>query len=63
MDKVADRALPGDRFLLCSDGVFKELPEAVIAALISGDANADDIVRQAVEAGGRDNVTVVLVGR
>ena len=63
LDKVADRALPGDRFLLCSDGVFKELPEAVIAALISGDANADDIVRQAVEAGGRDNVTVVLVGR
>ena len=63
LDKVADRALPGDRFLLCSDGVFKELPEAVIAALISSDANADDIVRQAVEAGGRDNVTVVLVGR
>ena len=62
LDKVADRLLPGDRFLLCSDGVFKELPETTIAALIAGGADAHELVRQAVEAGGRDTVTVVLVG-
>lgn len=62
LDKVADRLLPGDRFLLCSDGVFKELPEAEIARLVASGADAGEIVRLAVEAGGRDNVTVVLVG-
>ena len=62
LDKVADRLLPGDRFLLCSDGVFKELSEAEIASLVAAGADAGELVRRAVDAGGRDNVTVVLVG-
>jgi len=61
LDKAADRRLPGDRFLLCSDGVFKELPEAEMAALVAAGADAEALVNRAVEAGGRDNVTVVLV--
>ncbi|TCH99479.1 serine/threonine-protein phosphatase [Roseococcus sp. SYP-B2431] len=61
LDKVADRIQPGDRYMLCSDGVFKELPEARIAALLSQGARAEDLVRLAVEAGGRDNVSVVLI--
>ncbi|WP_424813026.1 PP2C family protein-serine/threonine phosphatase [Roseococcus sp. YIM B11640] len=61
LDKAADRMLPGDRFMLCSDGVFKELPEARIAELLAGGADAAELVRCAVEAGGRDNVSVVLV--
>jgi serine/threonine-protein phosphatase Stp1 len=61
LDKVADRIQPGDRYMLCSDGVFKELPEARIAALLAQGAKAGDLVRLAVEAGGRDNVSVVLI--
>lgn len=61
LDKVADRIQPGDRYMLCSDGVFKELPESRIAALLSQGAKAGDLVRLAVEAGGRDNVSVVLI--
>ena len=61
LDKVADRVAPGDRFLLCSDGVFKELPEAEIAARLARGADAAELVRRAVEAGGRDNVTVIVV--
>lgn len=61
LDKVADRIQPGDRYMLCSDGVFKELPEARIAALLAEGAKADELVRLAVEAGGRDNVSVVVI--
>lgn len=61
LDKVADRLHPGDRFMLCSDGVFKELAEAEIAAHLARGAEADELVQRAVAAGGRDNVTVVVV--
>ena len=61
LDKVSSRIQPGDRFLLCSDGIFKELPEAQIAAMVAEGAPAEQIVQAAVAAGGRDNVTVVLV--
>lgn len=61
LDKVADRLHPGDRFMLCSDGVFKELAEAEIAAHLARGAGAGEMVERAVAAGGRDNVTVVVV--
>ncbi|MBV9952343.1 MAG: Stp1/IreP family PP2C-type Ser/Thr phosphatase [Acidimicrobiia bacterium] len=55
----------GDRFLLCSDGLSDELNVDQIAATMRrladpGDV-ADDLVRQANEHGGRDNVTCVVV--
>jgi serine/threonine protein phosphatase Stp1 len=61
LDKVADRLHPGDRFMLCSDGVFKELPEGEIAAHLARGAEAEELVQRAVAAGGRDNVSVVVV--
>ncbi|WP_091453116.1 PP2C family protein-serine/threonine phosphatase [Actinokineospora iranica] len=55
----------GDRFLLCSDGLTGELDSAAIAAVLAAVADpqaaADQLVRAAVDAGGRDNVTVVIV--
>jgi serine/threonine protein phosphatase PrpC len=55
----------GDRYVLCSDGLFNEVPESAIAAVLRrvGDPAdaADELVRLAVEGGGRDNVTVVVV--
>ena len=55
----------GERFLICSDGLPLELTDAEIAGVLRTgrmvqDA-ADELVRLAVEAGGRDNVTVVVV--
>lgn len=54
---------PG-RLLLCSDGLNAELTDAEIAGLLSeGDleAAADALVEAALDAGGSDNVTVVLI--
>jgi serine/threonine protein phosphatase PrpC len=55
----------GDRYVLCSDGLFNEVPESAIAAVMRRVLNpadaADELVRLAVEGGGRDNVTVVVV--
>ena len=57
--------VPGERFLICSDGLPLELADASIAAVLAGEPDpqrvANSLVRQAVEAGGRDNVTVVVV--
>lgn len=54
-----------DVFVLCSDGLTNELDEATIAALGSASTHTGDaaarLVGAAVEAGGRDNVTVVVV--
>jgi PPM family protein phosphatase len=55
----------GDRYVLCSDGLFNEVPEPAIADVLhridEPGAVAEDLVRLAVEGGGRDNVTVVVV--
>lgn len=54
----------GDRFLLCSDGLFNEVPDDRIAAVLRRLADpqeaAEELVRLANEGGGRDNVTVVV---
>jgi serine/threonine protein phosphatase PrpC len=57
-------AITGDRYLICSDGLFGELPdEGILALLAKGRPQyaAQTLVAAACDAGGRDNVTVVVV--
>jgi protein phosphatase len=63
---VADHELrSGDQLLLCSDGLHGPVPDDVIAAclLAAGDLPqvAQRLVQAALDRGGRDNVTVLLV--
>ncbi|HTQ08221.1 MAG TPA: protein phosphatase 2C domain-containing protein [Polyangiaceae bacterium] len=55
----------GDRYLLCSDGLSGPVPAADLAAALSARANAEavakDLVRRANDAGGRDNIAVLVV--
>jgi PPM family protein phosphatase len=55
---------PGDRLLLCSDGLSKHVSDAEIAKLLSAElTNAEQcesLVEQANAGGGSDNVTVVV---
>lgn len=65
VDTFSVEAKPGDRFLLCSDGLSSMIDDSAIeAALRRGDPaqeTADHLVELANEAGGEDNITVVLV--
>ncbi|QAY69951.1 PP2C family protein-serine/threonine phosphatase [Xylanimonas protaetiae] len=54
-----------DRVLVCSDGLTGELDDARIARVLLDEADAqaaaDRLVGEALAAGGRDNITVVVV--
>lgn len=56
---------PGITWLLCSDGLFDMINSAQIIHILSSDATVDEkadaLVNAANAAGGKDNVTVVLV--
>jgi PPM family protein phosphatase len=56
---------PGMRYLMCSDGLTNEVPDELIGSILRRLANpseaARELVRMAVERGGRDNVSVVVV--
>ena len=55
----------GDRFVLCSDGLVDEVADVDIASTLTIETDpqvaADRLVEKANEAGGRDNITVVVV--
>ena len=61
LDKVSGRLLAGDRMMLCSDGLFKALPEREIAAMLAGKGDAAALVEAAVARGARDNVSAVTL--
>lgn len=57
--------VPGERFLLCSDGLTSELDDDQIARVLAAHADATEAAEALVEAvlatPARDNVTVVVV--
>jgi serine/threonine-protein phosphatase Stp1 len=61
LDKVSNRLLPGDRFLLCSDGLCKTLTDADIATLLASAQPTLRLVEAALANQGRDNITAVAV--
>ena len=66
--KVATFIVPladGDRFLLCSDGVYEYVPEAEIGEVLtkspSPARSAQKLIELALERGGNDNCTALVV--
>ncbi len=57
--------IPGQRILICSDGLTKELTDIGIQHFLSKEQSAEDaaraLVQHALENAGRDNVTVVVI--
>ncbi len=64
LDQFRDQVRPGDRFLLCSDGLTRVLSlESIRDWVEQADVRAavDGLIRSTLEAGAPDNVTAVLV--
>jgi protein phosphatase len=61
MEKVE----PGDKFLLCSDGLYDMVPDKRIHEILHESTAAqgacERLIKEALREGGKDNITVVLV--
>ncbi|MCU1459442.1 MAG: hypothetical protein JWL73_3534 [Actinomycetia bacterium] len=64
LDSFAHPAVEGDRVVVCTDGLFNEVPDDEMASLLAAtkdlQATADELVELALSRGGRDNVSVVV---
>jgi len=64
LEKVSGRLMAGDRFLLCSDGLNKTLPDDELAVLLGDDqavSPAQGLVDTALARRATDNVTAITV--
>jgi serine/threonine protein phosphatase PrpC len=64
LDVYRDTVQPGDRFLLCSDGLTRVVPEGLITEWMAKDdpqTAVGGLIRATLEAGAPDNVTVLVV--
>jgi serine/threonine protein phosphatase PrpC len=64
VDTYSWRGEAGDVYLLCSDGLTSMVPESRVADIVRASSNMRDAGRRLIaaanDAGGRDNITVVL---
>lgn len=64
-DVITIEAQPGDRFLLCSDGLTGMVPEQKVANLLAQNSEPEAackvLVAAANEAGGKDNITALVI--
>jgi protein phosphatase len=65
VERMTYPARAGDVYLICSDGLTTMVPEDGLAAILRARSSLEqagtELVRAANEAGGRDNITVVLL--
>ena len=68
VETLSGELRPGQQLLLCSDGLTEEVDDAGIATLLgctelSAQECVDHLVSAALDSGGSDNVTVILLRR
>ena len=64
MDLAVEERRKGDLWLICSDGLHGMVPDSKMEAILgvnTPDAAAKILMEAALKAGGRDNISVVLV--
>lgn len=65
VDIAEHSAHGGDRFLICSDGLYEMVSDEDIATVLKnfpkGDACCEELIDHANAGGGKDNITVVII--
>ena len=65
VDVTHERPEPGDVYLLCSDGLSGMLSDARMAEMMAAESDLDALCERLIDAanqaGGTDNITVILV--
>lgn len=64
LDKVRGEVLPGDRFLLCSDGLTKYAGFKLLETFLRTtpiETVAERLLQHALESGGGDNISIIVV--
>lgn len=60
VDDLEGKLLEGDVLLICSDGLCDMVSDEELEAALTDGATASDLLRLACEAGGADNVSIIL---
>lgn len=60
VESLNDKLFEGDVLLICSDGLCDMISDDGIESALAGGATADDLLRLACEAGGDDNISIIL---
>ncbi len=64
LDKIRGEVQPGDRFLICSDGLSKYATFPMLEKALSEmpiETVADQLIQIALDGGGADNISVIVV--
>ena len=64
LDKIRGDVAPGDRFLLCSDGLTKYASFATLQKMVVNapiETVGESLMTLALDAGGADNISIILV--
>ncbi|WP_367153218.1 PP2C family serine/threonine-protein phosphatase, partial [Leisingera sp. F5] len=64
IDKIRGDTEPGDRFLICSDGLTKYATFQILQDALTGtplETVGDQLIQIALNGGGADNITAVVI--
>ncbi|WP_435230893.1 PP2C family protein-serine/threonine phosphatase [Pseudopelagicola sp. nBUS_20] len=64
LDKIRGELFPGDRFLLCSDGLTKYADFATLESVLASqsiETVADTLQQIALDGGGTDNISIIVI--
>ena len=64
VDLYSEKRMAGDRWLVCSDGLYGQMSRSVLQELASAEnaeEAADRLMQTALDNGGKDNITLILM--
>ena len=64
LDKIRGETQPGDRFLICSDGLTKYATFSILQDMLGRlpiETVSDSLIQLALDGGGADNISVIVV--